>query len=255
MAHMKTLDCTLPSPAQNLACDEALLDLCEAGFDHDILRFWEPREHFVVLGYSSRIRAEVELSRCRAGRIAILRRCSGGGTVLQGPGCLNFSLILRLDASTRPAGLPAGLKGPELLTTISGTTRFVMETHRTALEPVIGGAVAVAGFSDLARNGLKFSGNAQRRKRRAALVHGTFLLGLDLRLIEEVLPLPERQPPYRGNRPHREFLANLRVPAGAIKQVLAAAWRAAEPFGDPPLPQIEALVRERYATEAWTHRF
>ena len=130
MAAMKLVDSTLPDPAKNLACDEALLDLCEAGFDHDLLRFWEPREHFVVLGYSSRIRADVELPRCARLRVPIFRRCSGGGTVLQGPGCLNFSLVLRLDAATRPAGLQEA----ELLTTISGTTRLVMNTHRVALE-------------------------------------------------------------------------------------------------------------------------
>lgn len=252
---MKLLDWTLPEAAANLACDEALLDLCEAGFDHDLLRFWEPREHFVVLGYSSRIRADVELPRCARSRVSVLRRCSGGGTVLQGPGCLNFSLVLRLDASTRPAGLPTGLKEPELLTTISGTTRLVMDTHRAVLERLLGGRVEVEGFSDLVRGGLKFSGNAQRRKRRAVLFHGTFLLDLDLRLVEELLPVPARQPPYRLNRPHREFLANLHVSSRLIKDALIGAWGAAEPLDGLPMDRIDALAREVYATEAWIHRF
>ena len=239
---MKVLDCTLPTPAHNLACDEALLDLCEAGFDHDVLRFWEPREHFVVLGYSSRIRADVELPRCERSRIPVLRRCSGGGTVLQGPGCLNFSLVLRLD-------------GHAALQTITGTTRLVMETHRTALMPVVGGDVSVAGFSDLVLGGRKFSGNAQRRKRRVVLVHGTFLLDVDLGLMEELLPVPARQPPYRRNRPHGAFLANLHVPARAIKNALAAAWGAAEPLDGLPMERVEALVRKVYATDAWTFKW
>ena len=250
MAAMKLVDSTLPDPAKNLACDEALLDLCEAGFDHDLLRFWEPREHFVVLGYSSRIRADVELPRCARLRVPIFRRCSGGGTVLQGPGCLNFSLVLRLDAATRPAGLQEA----ELLTTISGTTRLVMNTHRVALERLLGETVAVEGVSDLVRGGLKFSGNAQRRKRRAVLFHGTFLLDLDLRLVEELLPLPARQPPYRGNRPHQEFLSNLRLPASTVKTVLASAWRAAEPLDSLPMERIETLARDVYETQGWIYR-
>ena len=32
---------TLPSPEANLACDEALLDACEAGEAPELLRFWE----------------------------------------------------------------------------------------------------------------------------------------------------------------------------------------------------------------------
>ena len=39
---MKYFDFTLPTPAENLACDEALLEACERGGD-EILRFWEPK--------------------------------------------------------------------------------------------------------------------------------------------------------------------------------------------------------------------
>ena len=238
---MKLVDRTLQDPARNLACDEALLELCEAGFDHDLLRFWEPREHFVVLGYSSRIHADVELSRCQRRGIPVFRRCSGGGTVLQGPGCLNFSLILRLE-------------GRPVLETITGTTRHIMRAHQQALDPVAGGGVQVEGFSDLARGGIKFSGNAQRRKRRAVLFHGTFLLNLDLALVAELLPVPGRQPPYRRNRPHQEFLTNLQVPAPQLKEVLARAWEASGTLEVLPMERIEELRRDVYSAREWTHR-
>jgi len=56
---MKYLDQTLQTPQENLACDEALLDWCEDGFPDEILRFWEPRQYFAVLGYSNKTRSEV----------------------------------------------------------------------------------------------------------------------------------------------------------------------------------------------------
>ena len=43
---MKLLDLTLPSPAENLACDEALLDWCENGEGEEVLRFWESARTF-----------------------------------------------------------------------------------------------------------------------------------------------------------------------------------------------------------------
>src|SRR5215475_5161081 len=92
---MKWLDLTLPAPEENLACDEALLDLCDDGFDHEILRCWEPQQHFVVVGYSERVEKEVDRAACAARNIPVRRRTTGGGTVLQGPGCLNYSLILK----------------------------------------------------------------------------------------------------------------------------------------------------------------
>ena len=58
---MKLLDLTLPTPAENLACDEALLNQAEAN-GGEILRFWEPREHFVVVGYANKVGTEVDVA-------------------------------------------------------------------------------------------------------------------------------------------------------------------------------------------------
>ena len=74
---MTYLDLTLPTPEENLAMDEALLDFCEGPGDGEILRFWEPRQTFVVVGYANKIDVEVNVSECRAQGIPILRRCSG----------------------------------------------------------------------------------------------------------------------------------------------------------------------------------
>ena len=82
---MQYLDLTLPTPHQNLACDEALLDWCEDGYDEEILRLWEPHEYFVVLGYTNKLNTEINSVARATRQLPILRRCSGGGTVLQGP--------------------------------------------------------------------------------------------------------------------------------------------------------------------------
>ena len=80
---MKILDLTLPTPAENLACDEALLDESEEGRHEEFLRFWEPADYFVVVGSSNKIAQEVNVEACRADNVPILRRHSGGGAVLQ----------------------------------------------------------------------------------------------------------------------------------------------------------------------------
>jgi lipoate-protein ligase A len=116
---MNHLDLTLSTPAENLACDEALLEEAEA-LGGEVLRFWESPVHFVVLGYANKAREEVDIEACRTRCVPILRRCSGGGTVLQGPGCLNYSVILRIEAA------------PELQS-ITETNRFVMP--QTGLAP------------------------------------------------------------------------------------------------------------------------
>ena len=239
---MKFLDLTLDQAAANLACDEALLEMIDRDpAQEDCLRLWEAQSHFVVLGHSNAWRLEVDGAACREHGVPILRRVSGGGTVLQGPGCLNYSLILKQSGQT--------------LGNITNTFAFVLDRHRSMIERLCGGKSRADGVSDLTYNGLKFSGNAQYRKARAVLVHGTFLLSFDLALIQRCLRVPAKQPAYRAGRPHREFVTNLPVDRGAVRQALRAAWAACSLQQYVPWARIEQLVHERYGTAAWSEKF
>ncbi len=239
---MKYLDRTLHTPQENLAGDEALLDSCEEGSGDEILRFWQPRQHFVVLGYSNRTRTEVNLDSCKKLEVPVLRRCSGGGTVLQGPGCLNYALLLKI-------------RGDLPLANIAEANAFVMNRNRNALNLLLGGKVLIQGHTDLTLQGLKFSGNSQRRKRHFLLFHGSFLLNLDLALMEQVLQMPSQQPQYRRRRAHKDFLTNLNLPAEDIKDAMKRAWNAGEALKEIPEKRVEKLVREKYATDAWNFKF
>jgi lipoate-protein ligase A len=236
---MQHLDLTLDSPAANLACDEALLDACDDQTGGEVLRFWEPEQCFVVVGYSNDVAREVNVAACHQAGIGILRRCSGGGTVLQGPGCLNYCLIVKTD-------------GHPSLKTITGANRHIMARHRDALARALGQPVEVQGFTDLTIGGLKFSGNAQRRKRHALVFHGTFLLRFDLGLMERFLPVPSRQPDYRKGRPHDRFLTNLGAPAAVIKSALREAWAAHVPL--VAAPDCRKLIAEKYSQDGWNLR-
>ena len=237
---MLLLNHSFQTPAENLACDEALLDLCESQGDFEILRLWQPAQPFVVLGYSNAVATEVNARACRKRAIPILRRLSGGGAVLQEPGCLNFSLILRITAGATE--------------TISGTTRWVLERHKQLFEPLARAPVSIEGTGDLAIAKRKFSGHAQRRKKRFVLFHGSILLNADLKLMEAVLPLPARRPAYRKSRSHSDFLANLNLPAGIVSAALQKSWGAMKVLDQLPTDQIERLTRSRYLTDTWNHR-
>jgi lipoate-protein ligase A len=247
---MKLLDLTLPWPAENLACDEALLDAAEAGAGDEVLRFWESRESFVVVGYANKVSAEVNVAACETHGIPILRRCSGGGTVVQGPGCLNYTLVLRITAD-----------GP--LHSIGIANQFIMERNRVAIESLFRTFnlqpstfnLSIRGHTDLAIGGRKFSGNSQRRRRHFLLFHGTFLLNFDLALVSELLPMPSKEPDYREHRTHDRFLTNLNVSADKVKVAMRQAWQAEEPLNNPPLEKITALARDKYATREWNFKF
>jgi lipoate-protein ligase A len=239
---MKLCELTLPTPEENLACDEALLEQCEADPGGELLRLWEPAQYFVVVGYANRVATEVRLPFCRNNRLPVLRRCTGGGTVLQGPGCLNYSLFLRLDRADLQRGITA-------------TNEFILARHQEALTALLRAPVERQGQTDLAIGGLKFSGNAQRRKKNFLLFHGTFLLDFDINLVEQALPMPSRQPEYRDSRSHADFLVNLKQPSGLLKTALCQAWQAAEPLVEIPLESVRRLVAEKYSRDEWNLKF
>jgi lipoate---protein ligase len=234
------LDHTAPTPDDNLALDEALLLAAEAGEGGEVLRFWEWPAHAVVLGAGGSVPIDVNEAACSADGVSLHRRASGGGTVLLGRGCLLFSLVLAYDRAT-------GLRD------VNASYRWILGRVRDAFRPVA--SLDAVGISDLAWEGRKVSGNAQQRKGRFVLHHGSLLYDFDLSAVGRYLNAPEREPAYRGGRPHASFLANLPTDSGTLKQLLAGQFSASP--GELPLViggQVLALVAEKYCTDAWVRR-
>lgn len=239
---MKHLDLTLPSPAANLALEETLLDAAETGQSGEVLRFWESPTHFVVVGYANKVASEVNIAACEARGIPILRRCSGGGTVVQGPGCLNYAVILCITEN-----------GPTR--SISAANQYVMERTRCAISQLRSpnSQLRIAGHTDLALGNLKFSGNAQRRRKNFLLFHGSLLLNFDLPLIGKLLNMPSLQPDYRAGRAHEQFITNLNIPAKDVKRALVAEWQATAGLTPPPV--IPSDMLQKYNSAEWNKKF
>jgi len=247
------------------------------------------------VGYGNKVAAEVNIAACTTQGVPIFRRCSGGGAVVQMPGGLNYSLILRITESgpTRNisaanqfimerncAAVQAALGPPPPLVSVRGHTDLAVEVfhepqRRPVVQPAGSGTVPVPG----SRTGgetppkptppipnreratvpptafLKVAGNSQRRRKQFLLFHGTLLLNCDLRLISKLLPMPSLQPDYRASRSHAEFVANLHLPAAAVKVALARVWNAEGEMGNPPLAEMEKLAQEKYLTREWNFKF
>ena len=247
---LRLIDCSLATPEENLALDEALLlDLdarcARAGDDEreaaepGWLRFWESDRYFVVLGVSGRMADDVHVERCRADGVPILRRASGGGTALQGPGCINFTLALPLASD------PA-------LTDIRRSYTAVVE--RTGDGLAIDG-VAMRRSCDLALADVKFSGNAQKRKRHTLLHQGSILYDFDLARIPRYLAEPPKQPEYRRRRRHDEFVRNLPLDAASVRERIRRTWGAEPVAESSEWPIVAELVASKYGRAEWTERF
>ena len=237
---MTYFEITLPSAAENVALDEAFVTAAEDGSGGEVLRVWELDHRAVVLGASGRMADEVDLDACLADQIPIVRRSSGGGTVLIGPGALNFTVVLPVEAH-------ADLKA------VDTTQSYVLERTAEAMR-VLGPDVRVLGSGDLTIDGRKFSGSAQRRLKRWVMVHATVLYGLDLAMMGRYLRPPKRQPSYREGRAHDDFLTLLPLPRAAIVGALRSAWPGGPAEWAPPLELAGRMVVEKYGRTDWTER-
>jgi lipoate-protein ligase A len=236
---MELLELTLPTAAENVALDEALLDAAEEGNRRDeILRIWELERTAVIVGRSSRVHEEVDVMACQRQGIDLVRRSSGGAAIVAGPGCLMYSLLL--SYRTQPA-----------LRYLDHAHAFVLGRLATALSQHLAG-VTHCGTSDLALGGRKFSGNSLRAKRDWFLYHGTLMYSFELPRIGTLLKAAPRQPAYRQGRSHDEFVANLPLERGAIVRAAIDAFGSGQLTTDWPREEVARLVRDRYGRAEWT---
>jgi lipoate-protein ligase A len=204
LAHAVLLSHPLPDPLLNLAQDTSLFHALESAAGPEALLVWESPARVVVLGRSGVVSRDVEADACAADGVAIVRRDSGGGAVVLGPGCLNYSLVLSLE------------RRPQLRDVRASYRQILGWLVRSLAVP----GLEIRGGSDLAIAGRKVSGNAQRRGARALLHHGTLLYAFDARAAERYLKEPARRPDYRRDRGHAEFLGNLPLSSRQIRDCL-----------------------------------
>ncbi len=230
------------SPAQNLACDEALLHCAENGQITECLRVYEIQRPTIVLGIQDEYERAARVDLCRKHDVPVLRRRSGGGTVLLAPGCLLYSLILRRDRAD--------------LHSVNRSYKWILTRLCEAVStPEV--TLERAGISDLAWDGRKVGGSAQQRKKDFMLHHGTLLYDVDISLIERFVGEVRAAPEYRQDRSHGDFVANLPLSRPALFRAVRRAFSCQDTSVSLPddFPQrVEQLIEERYSSDEWTQR-
>ncbi len=237
---MKIIDFQTTSPEENLAMDEFFLAKAERLETGETLRFWKPVADFVVIGRSGKVDEECFVAQCAEDGIKILRRISGGAAVLESAGCLNYSAVLSYSRDA-------------VFRSITGSYERIMAD---LVERFRGKGVDAEflPYSDLAVGGRKFSGNAQARKKRYFLHHGTVLYGMDMSKVAKYLKHPPKEPEYRKRRSHGEFLTNISISAADAESVVREAFKCGNDHWRPDpsdLGGLRDLIERKYLSDSW----
>ena len=243
-----------------MAVDEALLRHFDPAASLPVLRLygWEPPAF--SLGRFQKGEDALDLKRCAAAAIPVVRRITGGGVIYHAEE-LTYAVVCG------PAHIPGGQGVKESFRIL---TRFLLDFYvglgldaSWAVErhPAEGLGVRTplcfAGKEeyDIVAGGRKLGGNAQRRLKEAVFQHGSIPLRPAL---QRALPFLRQVPPgfLEGTASLAEF--GITEDAAILRERLAAAFAAA--LGVRLVPSalttaeaatVAQLAAERYGSDAW----
>ena len=174
------------------------------------LRVFEPSDVRIVIGRHQDPEREVVVAAAQADGVPIHRRVCGGGTVVLAPGMVVVAIrqppARELDANCIFARINGAL--------------VPAVAQVTGIEP------ACRGHGDLAMpadgSERKILGASLRQTSRATTYLGVFLVADAVGLMERYLPMPSRQPDYRGDRGHAAFCTHLAAHGASVPALIAA---------------------------------
>lgn len=249
------------SAAEILAWSEARLARIPEG--RPAICLWRPKELTVAIGVSQSSERDIVPETVKRDGAALVRRASGGGSVVLCEGVLCWEAwadvadVKRINADGSGDG---GIRAAYATLSLP----VVNALRALGVEAVQAGIcdIAVGGGENGEGAHRKVAGTAQLRRRNKALVHGSLLVNADRTLLPRYLPQPEVAPEYRAGRGHDVFCANIStlVPgepdimgavAARIREAAAAlGWNVTTPPDELP-EDAKKLLREKYLSPDW----
>jgi lipoate-protein ligase A len=176
--------------ATNMALDEAILWAGIKGLIRPTLRLYGWRPAAVSLGYFQEPTRDIDLTRCRELSLDIVRRPTGGRAVLHEQE-LTYSVVAPAKVFRKPSSILEIYKEiSEAM--ITGLSLLGIEAHMVPIQHKKG-PVSVFCFSnpsayEVAVEGKKLIGSAQRRSQRYILQQGSIIIDIDREKLEMVFP-------------------------------------------------------------------
>jgi lipoate-protein ligase A len=235
---------------KNMAVDEAIMLNCKREGPTLRLYSWKPAA--VSIGYFQAIEEEVDLEKCRAFGIDVVRRLTGGGAVFH-----DAELTYSFCCSEVSALVPENI----LESYAKICNSLVLGFKELGLESEF------VPLNDISVNGRKVSGNAQTRRSGVVLQHGTILLKVDVEKMFSVLKVPDEKLKGKMIESVKQRVTSvekelgreiyLQEAAEAVKKGFSENFGAELAKGKLSLEErafAERIERERFASREWNFK-
>ena len=175
----------------NMAIDEALLLTQKASFQ-PTLRFYDWLQPAFSFGYFQRISEEIDVSACDTHGIELVRRMTGGGTVIHGWD-VTYTIIVPHGSGMFPKDI-SGAYCAISDCLINGLQRLDIDVAHQIEKPLAGNTPNICLTNpaqyDTLLNGKKIAGVSQRRNQSGVMYQGYIALDLPT---SDVLALASKQ--------------------------------------------------------------
>jgi lipoate-protein ligase A len=154
---------------------------------------WQPDAVYIVLGRSNSAEKAVYTDLAEKDGVKIIKRPSGGESVVLSPSMMVFSSKFLLKKDSSPA------------------TLFKM-VNKSLIDSLSGAGIknlSSKGISDLTINDKKILGSSMYLKNNYLFYHAVLNISEDVSLISKYLKHPSKEPDYRQGRVHKEFITSL----------------------------------------------
>ena len=242
--------------AMNMAIDEAIL-LAQKARPNPTLRFYEWSSPAFSFGYFQDIASEVDMAACRAEGIELVKRMTGGGTVVHGWE-LTYTLVIPRDAAEMGISEAYQRIGRSLVKAFQklGVPAQCYAACPSSSEPAPNICLTNPAEHDVMSDDKKLAGVSVRRNRDGILFQG--YISLDMPppfILTRVSKDPEVQQSIREkstaiNRDGRSITRDALIQAVYETFELGIAFNAGK-LSSMERTQAETLVETKYATAAW----
>lgn len=159
------------------------------------LLVWQPEATYLVLGQSNQATTSLIAKVVATDRISVMKRNSGGETVLLSPETLVISAVFNTNDFQNPS---------QYFKKINTSIIKVLMTQ----VPVL---LEQRGISDISCGDKKILGSSIYRHRSRVLYHAVLNVALPASLIERYIAHPAKEPDYRKGRSHADFVTSLQA--------------------------------------------
>ena len=184
--------------AYNMGIDRAVLVANSEGKAPPTVRFFAWKPPAISIGYFQSLTEEVDLNACEMHGVDYVRRITGGGAVFHDAE-LTYSIVIPESHSQIPKNIMESY-GRICGALIKGLKHLGIESKYVPI-------------NDIIADGRKISGNAQTRKLKTVLQHGTILTDVDVDKMFSLLKVP-------NEKIKDKLIADVKQRVTSIKHVL-----------------------------------